>query len=130
MARVSSGGFFEVLLDVAKPPGYRGSLVDEGEGSFVRFLVRAPDEEEAVEIAKAYVEDDGAHLLTIEEVIPPDPADRMPLEAGGPSRYEVVWEIDDLPREFGGRVKVVEVFEYMYDDENKDYTIMEESAEA
>ena len=130
MAKVLGEGFFEILLDVAKPPGYRGSLVDEGEGSFVRLLVRAPDEEEAVKIAKAYVEDDGARLLTIEEVIPLDPADRMPVEAGGPSRYEVEREIDDLPWEFGGRVKVVEVFEYLYDDEDEDYTIMGEFAEA
>ncbi len=130
MARVLGEGFFEVLLDVAKPPGYRGSLVDEGEGSFVRLLVRAPDEEEAVEIAKVYVENDGARLLTIEEVIPLYPADRMPLVAGRPSRYEVEREIDDLPWELRGRVKVVEVFEYLYDDENEDYTVMEGSAEA
>ncbi len=54
----------------------------------------------------------------------------MPLGAGGPSRYEVEWEIDDLPWEFGGRVKVVEVFEYLYDDENEDNTVMEGFAEA
>ena len=78
-------------------------MVDEGEGSFVRLLVRTPDEEEAVEIAKAHVEDDGARMLTIEEVISLDPADRMPLEAGGSSRYEVEREIDDLPWEVWGK---------------------------
>jgi len=127
---LGSENFFEILLDVAKPPGYRGGLIEEGEGSFVRLLIRASDEEEAVKLAKAYVESDGARLLSIEEVVPIDHGDQMPLEGSGPSRYEIDREIDDLPWEFDGKVKVVEVFEYMYDDEGEDCTVMEGSAEA
>ena len=59
---------YDLLVDVKRPSGYRGSLVNEGEGSFVRLWVLAENPEDAVAVLRGYLKEDGAEFQTIEEL--------------------------------------------------------------
>lgn len=109
-------GLFCVLIEIKATPDYQGWLLESSDaGAFVRLLVHAPDVEYAKDAVKEYVWYDGSDLSGFEEVEP------VKLSEIEEDILDYEWDYEG-PR---GKLLLVDIHWYLFDDDETDYSIQD-----